>query len=330
MKPALVELAAVLHFLLFSLSQLSAAESVTLEGGVIASQWEQSTGRLTGLECKTPGYEGLVFVDSSQGAGGFEVYDELERRLYTDRVAECTVDGWRVTDIGAFRRIEFTKRWTGAPFVLDVALTGETAGLRLEMSARLVKQPDGRFPRQRNVRVSFVLPAAPGLLGWAPAFPEPADIIKSPRRYCYGIQEPGLPRTGIPMYTLYAPGRAGLSIAVPLDLPKVQLNMGPEPEDPAGLYVGVIPDPPSAEATLSYVSDPVALYPCRNPGGACNRISGGPGCRPPVKFCGPASGPRAALASGPGRTGRGIPGLFPDGPAACAPSGARARGRMST
>src|SRR3990172_1794667 len=58
MKPALVAFAAVLHFLLLSLSQLSAAEPVTLEGGGLSSRWEQSTGRLTGLECKTPGYEG--------------------------------------------------------------------------------------------------------------------------------------------------------------------------------------------------------------------------------------------------------------------------------
>ncbi len=241
-----------------------AAETVTLEGGALRGVWDPASGKLLRLEslpCPLKGVRALEFAGPEAGAAGFELYDELERKLYSERIAPGSISGWRLTRLGALTRVEYSRRFAGAPFVVDVRLTGDSRGLTLEWSAHLEKGPDGRYPAQRNVRVSFALPSQKGFQGWAAAFPEPSSLTGSPRRYCYGLDEPGLTRTGIPLYTLFSPGAAGLSALVPLELPKVQLEMGPEPEDLSGLYVPLAPDPSSAEASVHYAAQPAPLEP---------------------------------------------------------------------
>lgn len=254
MRPISV-LFSLLCLTLLSFTATFALNPIELDGGALKSAWDPSSGQILRLECAASPVKGVQpfeFAGPSAGAAGFELYDELEHRLYSSRQTPSQVSGWRETRLGALTRIEFSQRFGNAPFTLDIRLTGDSRGLLLEWSARLLKGTDGRHPARRNVRVSFVLPARKDLLGWAAAFPYPASIIETPRRYCYGLDEPGLVRTGLPMYTLFKPGAAGLSVIVPLDLPKVQLNLGPEPEDPSGLYVPLIPGPPSAEASASH------------------------------------------------------------------------------
>ncbi len=237
-------------------------ETFVLEGGGLSSRWERGSGRLVELSCRLPGQtEAFRWFGGDLGPGGFELFDELERVRYSDRETPATVSDLSIDRMGGLTRVRFTKRFQGAPFTMRVELTADAEGLRLAASTVLEQLPDGQWPTRRNVRVSLVLPAAEGLTGWAPAYPDPAPVRERPVRYCYGLQEPGLPRTGIPMYTLYAPGRAGLTLAMPLELPKVQLNLGPEPEDPIGLYVEPVPDPPNAEATLGYRTKPDSLLP---------------------------------------------------------------------
>ena len=253
----------LLAYLLFATS-LSAGETFDLEGGGLWSRWDSATGRLLALEYHHPDNRrgtNYAFFDKSQGAGGLEVYDELEKVLYSDRRAPCRVSGLSTSRFASLQKVEFTKQFEGAPFAIQVTLTADASGIRIDTRTVLEQLPDLRWPAKRNVRVSFVLPAKASLLGWAPAYPEPARITEKPVRYCYGIQEPGLPRTGIPMYTLYEPGGAGMSLLMPLDQPKVQLNLGPEPEDPRGLYVGMKLEEPNAEAGLEYLTEPAKLVP---------------------------------------------------------------------
>jgi hypothetical protein len=242
----------------------AAGEPIGLDGGGLHSLWDPATGRLTGLAWRSSeasGAPAFSWVASSQGGAGFEVFDELERVRYSDRGTPCRVSDLSVTQMGALKKVSFVKHFEGAPFAMKVTLTADIQGLRLETETVLQKQADGQFPRQRNVRVSFVLPAAESVLGWAPGYPDPSPLTVSPVRYCYGMQEPGLPRVGIPLYSMYAPGKAGLGIAMPLDLPKVQLSLGPEPEDPSGLYVEVNPESPMAEVALAHVTAPAPLKP---------------------------------------------------------------------
>ncbi|HLA40293.1 MAG TPA: hypothetical protein VJ417_09860, partial [Candidatus Glassbacteria bacterium] len=234
-----------------------------LSGGGLVSRWDSETGRLVELSCDPAvrNAEPWTFIDQKSGAGGFEVFDEMDMVRYSDRSTPCRISGLKITQVGILQKAEFTKQFEGAPFEIRVSLTADAEGLHLETSTVLIRQEDQRWPDQRNVRLSFVIPAGEGLTGWAPSYPDPAPVREKPVRYCYGIQEPGLPRTGVPLYTLYRPGKAGLSICVPLDLPKVQLNLGPEPEDPSGLYVDVELDQPNAGAGLRYLTDPAKLEP---------------------------------------------------------------------
>ncbi|MFQ6048368.1 MAG: hypothetical protein ACE5K7_03280, partial [Phycisphaerae bacterium] len=89
----------------------------------------------------------------------------------------------------------------------------------------------------RSVRIGLVLPVTGGLISWAPSYPKPADVSFDPVQYCYLADEPGKARTGIPMLSLYHPSGGGLSMVMPFELPKVQLNMGVEPRDPRPWYV---------------------------------------------------------------------------------------------
>jgi len=237
-------------------------QEFSLAGGGLSSSWDFQTGRMTRLSFRNPGESNeYIFFDQKPGAAGFEVFDELERVRYSDRETSCVISNLRVSRIGTLKKVQFDKQFAGAPFVIKVTLTADAAGLHLETETVLIQLPDGRWPAQRNLRVSFVMPARQELIGWAASHPDPTAIKEKPIRYCYGIQEPGLPRTGIPLYTVYAPGGAGLSIAMPLELPKVQLNMGPEPEDPSPLYVDIDLGRPNAGASLDYVSQPPPLKP---------------------------------------------------------------------
>jgi hypothetical protein len=228
---------------LFSLSSLSGAEqrSFDLAGGGLVTSWDSLTGRMTGLKYQNTetAPDTFVFFDRSSGSGGIEVYDELEKVRYSDRGTPCRISDFQATRVGEVQKIRFTKHFQGAPFAIQVTLTSDIRGLYLETETVFEKLEDSRWPRQRNIRISFVLPARKDLVAWAPSYPEPTPINQKPVRYYYGIQEPELPRTGIPLYTVYAPGKAGLSIAMPLEMPKVQLNMGPEPEDPSPLYADI-------------------------------------------------------------------------------------------
>ncbi|HUU29269.1 MAG TPA: hypothetical protein VM123_15795 [archaeon] len=239
------------------------AQTATLKltGGGLASLWNSETGRMIELKSERPElrFTTCTFFDSSLGSGGFEVFDELEKVRYSDRDTPCRVTDLTVSQAGLLQKVEFTKHFEGAPFAMHVTLTADAMGLHLEAVAALEKLENGRWPGQRNVRISFVMPAKEGLLGWAPSYPEPSPVHKKPVRYCYGIQEPDMPRTGIPLYTVYEPHASGLSIAMPLEMTKVQLNMGPEPEDPGPLYVDIRLGPPNAGVGLEYLTQPPPL-----------------------------------------------------------------------
>ncbi len=192
-----------------------------------------------GLRCVLDGRDGRVveLVDESAGdafvartgrRGGLEVFDELERKWYTDLHTPCSIGELRRTE----GQVSFVKRFEGAPFSLRCRWRGEQGGLSLEVDAAL-----DEGAAMRSIRISFVLPVTPSLVSWAPSYPETSDVLAHPVHYCYLAGEKGKARTGIPMLTLYHPGRGGLSLVMPFELPKVQLNMGVEPADPTAWYV---------------------------------------------------------------------------------------------
>ncbi|HET6428754.1 MAG TPA: hypothetical protein VFJ30_10115 [Phycisphaerae bacterium] len=199
-------------------------EPITLTAGPLICWLDRTCGRVVGLRHEA---DGLPFIDGATGPGGLEVYDERERRWYTDLHTPATIESLEVEAEG----VRFVKHFEEAPFSLRVRWLASEDGLHLGVEAALL---DGEAPR--SIRISFVLPATEALLAWAPSYPPPTPVAGSDVRYCYLADERGRARTGIPMLTLYRPGAGGLSLVMPFETPKVQLNLGPEPRDPRPWY----------------------------------------------------------------------------------------------
>ena len=201
------------------------ARSLSVSGGGLRGVLDGRNGRVVELVHESAGD---AFIVRPGQPGGLEVFDELERKWYTDLQTPSSINELRLAE----GEVSFVKRFEGAPFSLRCRWRGEEDGLSLEVDAAL-----DEGAAMRSVRISFVMPVTPNLVSWAPSHPPPSDVLASPVRYCYLAGEKGKARTGIPMLTLYHPKRGGMSLIMPFDLPKVQLNMGVEPADPTAWYV---------------------------------------------------------------------------------------------
>lgn len=200
-------------------------QELAILGGDLRCVLDARTGRIVEL-VHEPAND--AFVSAQTPPAGLEVYDELDRRWYSDLHSESTI-GEVVAGSG---QVEFVKQFRGAPFALHCCWRADESGLHLQVDAALHPRA-----KMRSIRISLVLPVTPGLISWAPAHPPASDVTADPVRYCYLADEKGKARTGIPMLSLYHRRRGGLSIVMPLELPKVQLNMGVEPADPRPWYV---------------------------------------------------------------------------------------------
>ncbi len=223
-------------------------ETIHLAGGGVKLCLDSRTGRITGLRHLPSGHAFVAPAGPDQAAG-LEVFDELDRRWYTDLQTGSTVSDLLVNG----REASFVKQFEAAPFTLRCLWRTGGDGLRLHVEARL---HDGA--PQRSVRLSVVLPATAGLCSWAPSWPDVSDVMTDPIRYCYLADERGKARTGIPMLTLLQPQQAGLTLCIPLEVPKVQLNMGVEPVDPTRWYVPEKTPRLNAGAEVDTVTPPEA------------------------------------------------------------------------
>lgn len=218
--------------------------AINLAGGAVSCRLDPATGRILGLTCE-PG--GDAFVSAVTGPAGLEVFDELDRKWYTDLESPSAV-----TDLVLnVREATFVKQFEGAPFALRCTWRPGGDGVRLYVEASLHEGAP-----QRSIRISLVLPVTEGLKSWTASWPDPADVRADPMRYCYLADERGKARTGIPMLTLLHPGKAGLTLCMPLEVPKVQLNMGVEPYDPTKWYVPEKVPRLSAGAEVDTVTPP--------------------------------------------------------------------------
>jgi len=199
--------------------------TIHLAGGGIRCGLDRYTGRITELKHVATGD---IFASPKVGPAGLEVFDELDRVWYTDLQTPSTLSGMLTNQ----REVSFVKQFVAAPFALRCTWRWGGDGVRLHVEAFL---HDGA--PQRSIRISVVLPVTPRLVSWAPSWPPPSDVLADPVRYCYLADEKGKARTGIPMLTLFHRGKGGLSLCMPFERPKVQLNMGIEPFDPTKWYV---------------------------------------------------------------------------------------------
>lgn len=92
--------------------------------------------------------------------GGLRSYDERDERWYSDVNAPFTITGMRQEG----QSVRFNKRFTGAPFSLDVELRCDDDALHWELQAT---KADATVA-DRSLRAVFFLPLLAGWDVWAP------------------------------------------------------------------------------------------------------------------------------------------------------------------
>ena len=139
-------------------------DGLSLSGGGLRCRFDEKTGQIVELRHAAGGDN---FVSADTLPGGLEVYDELDRRWYTDLRDQSALANVRHSK----ERIEFVKRFADAPFELRCTWRADGDGLYLDVDAALL--PDRPM---RSVRITLVVPATPGVVSWAPSHPEPAAV----------------------------------------------------------------------------------------------------------------------------------------------------------
>ena len=104
---------------------------IRLVGGGVACDLDRSTGRIVRL-VHTASED--AFVSPQTGPAGLEVFDELDRKWYTDLQTPATHrrDCWSMSG-----RSTFVKQFEGAPFALRCTWRPSGDGVRLHVEAFL-------------------------------------------------------------------------------------------------------------------------------------------------------------------------------------------------
>ena len=206
-----------------------------VSGGGIKIQVRSSDGFITSLTHTDSEIDLLEEQPDSLDAPvfGIEVYDELDKTLYSDLRDSSLVFNFKEQESG----ISFSKQFKNAPFLLKQKVTRNKQGIHV--NCRAVYQ-DIETP-VRSVRFTYLIPAPAGYLFWVPGMDDPLELDgETAARFRYGCGKLVGNVTGIPLAVLWKPGGPGLSVGVPLEINTVRVNFSIEPtvhsRPPAGSY----------------------------------------------------------------------------------------------
>ena len=133
-----------------------------IENPQVAIKVERKTGLIRSLVFKRKKID--LFEQLRGGipgyAGGLRIYDERDRRWYSDLADSFRVTGARKSG----NKITFGKQFTGAPFKLKVTLDLERDALTWQVQAEKVSPKVA----DRSLRVYFQMPMIAGWQCWAP------------------------------------------------------------------------------------------------------------------------------------------------------------------
>ena len=154
-------------------------------------------------------------------AGFVEVVDLRDGRTYNPVATPPTVTNWKAAGAGDRpSRLSFSQQFAGAPFRVDHSLRDTPAGLRWDVSLKLL---DGQTDN-RSLQVAWVLALPRGWRFWVP---NSTKVYRNdgvtPRRFVYGhayFREFG---TMIPLAGVWGRG-AGAAVFSPPDVQKVQIT----------------------------------------------------------------------------------------------------------
>ncbi|HUU30438.1 MAG TPA: hypothetical protein VM123_21755 [archaeon] len=210
-------------------------KEVKVAGGGVEIKVHSVSGLITGLIHEQTGVDLLSdSADSRQACGiGIEIYDELDRRRYSDLLDSVVVRNFEETGKGA----GFEKRFANAPFFLKQRIEEDRDGVFVRCRAVAIDK-DVLF---RSVRFSYLVPLPRGFYLWVPNGAGSLLLDgDTSAHFVYGPGADSRTSISIPLTMLWKPGGPSVTLAVPLELEPVRVKFEIEP---GRLPLGVTPSP---------------------------------------------------------------------------------------
>ncbi|MFH1824867.1 MAG: hypothetical protein ABH873_06540 [Candidatus Firestonebacteria bacterium] len=136
---------------------------INIENKAGSFSLDEKTGLIKSLMWKGKNID--LFKQLRQGIkgyiGGIRIFDELDRKWFSDYTTEFTVTNFKATK----DKISFNKNFKGAKFNLKVTFTAEKDCIDWEV----VMEKKNKNIEDRSIRVYFFLPLIAGWDVWAPA-----------------------------------------------------------------------------------------------------------------------------------------------------------------
>ena len=192
-------------------------EKATVEAAKAWVTIESADGSLSSLRVG----ERREMMSRTRPGGFVEVVDLRSGRTYSPAATPAAISSWKVdTDEQGTSALTFRQQFAGAPFRMDHGLRKTPAGVRWDVSLKLL---DGQKDN-RSVQVAWVLPLPRGWRFWVPNSTQVYynDGV-TPRRFAYGHTYFGEFGTMIPLVGVWG-RRGGAAIFSPPDVQKVQIT----------------------------------------------------------------------------------------------------------
>jgi len=208
-------------------------ETVSISAADAEVAVDRATGRAVSIRVAGEEMARSHPAGSERPFGFVEVVDLRDGRRYTPIHVASTVSGWKLEATGSSKALRFTQQYESAPFSIAHTLSQSPAGIRWEVSLRLL---EGQR-QNRSVEVAWMLPLPFGWRFWGPN-----DTVSyrtngvSPYQYVYAHTDHAPYATIIPLVGVWG-RRGGAAVFSPPDARKVQIIMS--------VYTQTISDPPN-------------------------------------------------------------------------------------
>lgn len=183
-----------------------------ISGGGVKVKVHSRKGLITGIVHEKTGFTFLDEPsDSLKYRVGIEIYDGLDGHLYSDLKDSTLVKNYEEKK----NYVAFDRLFLNAPFQLDQQIEGKKEGIYI--SCRTAVVDDTRD--LRTVRFSWLIPLPRGADLWIPGMERPMRLDgENSARFDYGPVPGGRYGIGIPLVSVWKPGTAGITVAVPLEI----------------------------------------------------------------------------------------------------------------
>ena len=164
--------------------------------------------------------------DSSSGDAFlmFEVFDELDSRIYADYSDSIRMYAYDESE----KSLRMERSYKGAPFVIDQRVEENKNGLQISADIHYRDKADEK--PLRSLQFSYLIPVNEELKIWLSAFPEPVKISElSGFLYSFGYGETGENTISYPLLAFWGKHGNGIALSLPEDQPIRRVTFSLQP-----------------------------------------------------------------------------------------------------